>query len=382
MKSLSTYLEVLGLLFYLPKEEVGKYWSGLSSLQQEAFLTQAQSEGAGIFALWRLGEKAIGPYSEVILKKRNATMIFALQHEVILRRLFTFFEERNIRFALFKGTDLAYRVYPSPSLRSFGDIDIFFHPDDIDRARQELLKDGWIEEGHVGSVVHHHYAPMRRNGVMLEPHWTLSCFGETSPLAIWNYMNLVEKSACRYLLSPELYILTLARHASEGEYRITYISRLLLDCAMIIAKDGCDWNKLRAISAELGQPYAGNLLAAFPEFFPRKMVLEMDADADAAKAYRRIFEERGEHKSLNTSQVTVIRGGVFTVKWWKIRLSMLHPSNVRHKNHLPAHGCYFALILGYIKDISIKSFQFVRYTICPGDTATEYLKLIDRAEKK
>lgn len=215
---------------------------------------------------------------------------------------------------------------------------------------------------------------------MVEPHWTLSRFEGTSPEAIWQHVIAV--TSCRHILSPELNILTFTRHASEAQYRWLPISKLLLDCAMVMAHDGCDWAKLRELSAELGQPYAGNLLAAFPEFFPNELLEAMEADSDSAHAYRRIFEERDQQGEIDSSEVTVLGGGVFTLHWWKIRFSMLHPANIRRKYKLPSSGAPLRLAWAMIRDVAAKTCDFVKYSLHPHRDVQDFLALISRAEQR
>ncbi|MGB8643716.1 MAG: nucleotidyltransferase family protein [Anaerolineae bacterium] len=53
------------------------------------------------------------------------------------------FEREGIPFVLLKGSALAHLIYPEPSLRPFGDLDLLVHPQDAARLRPLFIQEGY-----------------------------------------------------------------------------------------------------------------------------------------------------------------------------------------------------------------------------------------------
>lgn len=84
--------------------------------------------------------------------KRLAARMLELYHTETLQNLFLeaelqhvlhAFHEANIAIILFKGPALAYTVYPQPDLRTYHDLDMLIHEDDLPRARDLLADMGY-----------------------------------------------------------------------------------------------------------------------------------------------------------------------------------------------------------------------------------------------
>lgn len=63
--------------------------------------------------------------------------------EAELQRVLHAFQEANIAIILFKGPALAYTVYPQPDQRTYHDLDMLIHEDDLPRARDMLADMGY-----------------------------------------------------------------------------------------------------------------------------------------------------------------------------------------------------------------------------------------------
>jgi len=58
------------------------------------------------------------------------------------RRIEKALRDRGLRVMLVKGALFADRIYPKPALRTFGDVDLLVHPDDMAAARTALAENG------------------------------------------------------------------------------------------------------------------------------------------------------------------------------------------------------------------------------------------------
>jgi hypothetical protein len=63
--------------------------------------------------------------------------------EAELQRVLRAFHEADIAIVLFKGPALAYTVYPQPQQRTYHDLDMLIHEDDLPRARDLLADMGY-----------------------------------------------------------------------------------------------------------------------------------------------------------------------------------------------------------------------------------------------
>lgn len=282
----------------------------------------------------------------------------AMQEEQELKRIYRIFAAHGVRFAPFKGADLAYRLYPDAALRTFCDWDIWIYPDDCNRALDVLAEDGWQVPGlyqkcdysSTGLDNFHHFPPHRRKSYLLEPHFSLSKFDDIDPVELWNFTADGPEGAGYRVLSPELNLLMLTQHASSRFFLHAQIPQLLTDAAMVMQKEKVDFAKLRKLSNRWHLPYPGNLLAAFPEFFSEELISEFDAAPDKTSLYRNLFELRGK---LGNSLSTAINmnkcadknefvGGVLK------KLFKLSPDTIRHIYHLPKHGAWGNVAWSYI----------------------------------
>jgi hypothetical protein len=69
--------------------------------------------------------------------------MWELRHQHVLTQLITALAERGVTPLLFKGTALAYDLYPNPVWRPRGDTDILVATQDIDAGREVLVAHGF-----------------------------------------------------------------------------------------------------------------------------------------------------------------------------------------------------------------------------------------------
>ncbi len=300
----------------------------------------------------------------------------ALRTECELKSLFMLLETNRIRFAPLKGVDLAYRAYPSPALRTFGDWDILFHPDDCDRMLTVLSNAGWSApyQRNYQHLEHHHFAPHYKNGRMLEPHWTLPRFQKVPPFDLWNYIVPERAGAYAHHLSPELNLLLLSRHMAACDYRHASIPKFLLDTAFLLRLQPLDWAVLRNMVQEWRMPYPGDLLAAWPEFFPEALWEAMRPEISTAIAFRKLFDMREECRSLSSAEWVMSRNDRGTFSWYRNRLEGLAPWRIRIKYQLPAQGACRRLLIAYCRDLGYKLSGFFRLRRNPQ--AKQYFNML------
>ena len=273
-----------------------------------------------------------------------------------LKRLYCVLAAHGLRFVPIKGADLAYRLYPDTALRVFGDWDIWFHPDDCERALAILAEDGWFPPEHytdshnaVIKSANHHFSPHIRGGYALEPHFTLANYAGVDPHEMWEHTMEYPAGDGQRVLTPEMNLLMLARHASSQSYYHAQIPKLLTDAAMVM-KEKLDYTRLHEMASHWRLPYPGDLFAGFPEFFPEEIIRKFKADSAKTAEFRAIFEMRGrlgepENEALLLSRFEAqgqVAGGV------RKHILSLSPDKMRLVYHLPKHGAYWRVLWAYL----------------------------------
>ena len=151
------------------------------------------------------------------------------------------------------------------------------------------------------------------------------------------------------ILSPEMNLLMLARHAASQSYYHAQIPKLLTDAAMVM-KAPVDFDVLRDLSDHWHLPYPGDLLAAFPEFFPAEQIDKFDADPAKAMDFRSLFELRanlGEQKNVSVLLSRYEQRGQVVGGIWK-HIRAHNPAKMRHIYQLPKHGAWGRVVWAYL----------------------------------
>ena len=307
-----------------------------------------------------------------------------------LKRFYRILSAHGLRFVPIKGADLVYRLYPDTALRSFVDWDIWFHPDDIERALAVLAEDGWrIPEFYSDAneaafkTAEHHFSPHVRGRNMIEPHFTLANFDDIDVYEMWEHTVDYPNGDGQRILSPEMNLLMLTRHAASQSYYHANIPKLLTDAAIIIRNENVDYEKLRNLAVRWHLPYPGDLLAAFPEFFPPDVIADFNADQKRTADFRRIFELRGklgkpENVSLFLSRRKV-KGKVLKGVLEIIRDH--NPSMIRRIYRLPKHGAWERVLWGYISWFGTRSWRAVFSSLRWNPNLKKYASLVESLEE-
>lgn len=288
-----------------------------------------------------------------------------------LKRLYRVLTDHDLRFVPIKGADLAYRLYPDAALRPYGDWDIWFHPDDCKRALAVLAEDGWNvpkyysgDHESVRKSEAHHFFPHVRGRCIVEPHFMLPNFKGIDLLEMWGHTADYPDGDGQRILSPEMNLLMLTRHAASKSYYHAQIPKLLTDTAMVL-KDPVDFDVLRKLAGRWHLPYPGDLLAAFPEFFPAELIEKFGADPKKTTEFRCIFEKRAELGEQNNVLLLLSRykhPGQIAKGIWK-HIGTNKPVKMRHLYHLPEHGAWGRLAWSYVRWFwtrSLRAWRWIR----------------------
>lgn len=318
----------------------------------------------------------------------QARQVKALLGARELKRLYGVLASHGLRFAPIKGADLAYRLYPDAALRVFCDWDIWFHPDDCERTLAVLAEDGWkVPECYTGgheavrSSCAHHFSPHVRGQHIIEPHFTLANFKEIALNEMWLQTLDYPDGDGQRVLSPEMNLLMLTRHAASRSYYHAQLPKLLTDTAMVMKNEKVNIDKLRELANKWKLPYSGDLLAAFPEFFPSNVIAEFKADSKKTEAFRRMFETRGrlgeqEDAALLLSRYEV-HGQIASGVLKHIRAHTL--SKMRLIYHLPEHGAWGRVLWAYVRWFWTRTWR-VHSWMQRDPVLREYAHLVETTE--
>lgn len=77
-----------------------------------------------------------------LAQEHRSVMARNLQAEAATLNVIRVFDEIGVRYRLLKGIALAHTVYPDPSARSFGDVDVLLHPVDFQQGLEAIIARG------------------------------------------------------------------------------------------------------------------------------------------------------------------------------------------------------------------------------------------------
>ena len=364
------------------------YYGGLNEAERAELDVQGKTFGMTAWFYRYLSkllpEEKKPEYQKIYRIRQIEAMIGARE----LKRLYGVLASHGLRFVPIKGADLAYRLYPDAALRVFCDWDIWFHPDDCGRALAVLAEDGW-EVPEVSSTNlavdqikgRHHFLGHVRGRYRIEPHFSLANFEKIAPDEMWSRTLDYPDGDGQRVLSPEMNLLMLTRHAASKLYFHAHLPKLLTDAAMVMKNEEVNFDKLRELANEWNLPYSGDLLAAFPEFFPSDLIAEFRADSKKAEAFRQIFETRGRLGKQETATLLLsryeLRGQIAGGLMMHIRAHT--PSKMRLVYHLPPHGVWGRVLWAYVCWFWTRTWR-VRSWIRRDPVLREYAYKVETAE--
>lgn len=326
-------------------------WNSLNETEKGELFIRLTTEGGGMCACHVLGNTFMKQMEGMDVMYREHVEHVEQQQKklsVFVREL----ERQHIRFALFKGADLAERIYPSPECRTYCDWDVIFHPDEISEALKFLRASGWCASREYGDLPQfHHYPQHVRDGITLEPHWSFLNLPQANATDLWNEMVPVENSLFHYCLSPELYIIVLCRHAAESGYGHVRSTKFLLDIGYLLkSSPQIDWGHIRDLCMRWNVPYAGNLLCVWQDFFPPAIVAAINPDYKIVGMFREVITEREKLGPIDHYTWVMNYNQANNGKsWMGNQISKFRPDMVRAMYAMPPHGHYVSLALNYFR---------------------------------
>lgn len=171
------------------------------------------------------------------------------------------FEENQVALISYKGPILAASIYGNLALREFIDLDILVHKNDIPRATELLIAQGYSREPHLTqaqeaffSKTQREYVFTREDGSVVELHWAVTPRVISFPLDpedLWRRREKVPFGGDTILtFSPEDLLLFLCVHGSKHFwYRLAWICDV---AELIRAEKSMDWGQLIERSSQLG----------------------------------------------------------------------------------------------------------------------------------
>ena len=315
----------------------------------------------------------------------------AAQGAHAIRQCFDELSAHGLRFAPVKGADLTWRVYPDAALRHGNDWDVWFHPDDCEKALDVLAETGWKAPDRytdrndaVFKTAQHHYSPHVRGGFTMEPHYTLSNFAGIDPHDMWAFTTELPDSGGRHALTPELNLLMLARHASSQTYYHAQLPKLLTDAAMVMRHDEVDFAKLRAMSDRWHLPYPGDLFAAFPEFFPAEVLAKFEANPERSALFRTIFEARGKLGEPDTTKLAFDRSRAKgnAAGFVTNHILWLSPTKIRSIYRLPKHGAWGSVVRCYADYFRTRTARVISSFLGRDRRMLDYCRLVESVESR
>ncbi len=382
----SALLQFLGVCIF---GDAPAFYNGLSEYERAEL--EAQGKHFGLTAWFYrylyevLPEEKCAEYQKLYQSRQ----VKAIQGKQELKRLYRMLAAQGLRFVPIKGADLAYRLYPDTALRVFNDWDIWFHPDDCEHALEVLKEDGWKVPDHYSDAngaafktSKHHFSPHVRGQYALEPHFTFANFDDVDLHEMWVHTMKYPAGVGQRVLSPEMNLLMLTRHAATRSYYHAQIPKLLTDAAMIIRNEKVDYAELRNMTIRWHLPYPGDLLAAFPEFFPENVIADFKANPKKAATFRQIFEIRGklgkqEGVSLFMGRLKV-RGQV--VKGGLKAILAHNPDMIRRIYHLPKHGAWGRVLWGYVCWFGSRGYHAVSSYLRWNPNLKKYTALVESVD--
>ena len=365
------------------------YYGGLNEAERAELDIQGRTFGMTAW-FYRYLSKVLPEEKRLAYQKiYQARQVKALLGAHELKRLYGVLASYNLRFVPIKGADLAYRLYPDTALRVFCDWDIWFHPDDCERALAVLAEDGWkvpelrktSSQSGTENDNYHHFQPYVRGGYVLEPHFTLSKFRDIDPIKMWEYTCCCTTGDGQHVLTPEMNLLMLARHASAQSFLHAQIPKLLTDVAMVLQNEKVDFTVLQRMSDRWNLPYPGDLFAAFPEFFPLDVVSSFMANSMAVANIRKLFVLRanlGKEVSValalkKCEDQGKVSKGILT------HILAHTPNRIRILYHLPEQGAWIRVFWGYVCWFGTRTWR-ARIWIRKNPVFLEYLHHLKDAE--
>lgn len=160
-------LEQKALLFLLGQNLFGTPTHELPEVDWQSVIKEANAQAVFAIAFEHYAKLPLDP--ELAKKVRMSLMQHAMSSASCFQDhtyLHNFVVAHNIPYCAIKGAASA-AYYPDPLLRSMGDVDFYVHPDDIERAKQAFVAEGFV----LDDANHPAHIGMAKGSKRLEMHF-------------------------------------------------------------------------------------------------------------------------------------------------------------------------------------------------------------------
>lgn len=228
-----------------------------------------------------------------------------------IHRLLT---ENGVPYVILKGCASA-EFYEEPTLRTMGDVDLYIRKEDLERVRQLLLADGYVQE----VEDHPNHWAFRRDRIDAEVHWAVTGVPTADNEIILDYLKGLMETASERTVGETLMVLPdafhhglvmllhMVSHMTAGGIGLRHLLDWLVFQNSMSERDflACFEEPLKRIRlwrfvqvlAAVGERYYGCMPRAFgadvPEALARSLVLDLfDAGNFGSKDANRLNESK------------------------------------------------------------------------------------------
>ena len=214
-----------------------------------ADLTRALAEGGPSLEALIL-EQQLGPLWHArtkvppFAKSRADAAMFYIRQTAALRDIDDLFEQRGIRYAVFKGAGIRDLIYDDPSVRVCWDIDVLVAPDQRTAAAGALVDAGYRLR--VDPMLASHEVTLTKDLVAIDLHWQLLRPGRTPPSMTSQMLERRARHGDAWTLSDADTLLVLLVHPTFSKHLSTSQMGLhrLADIALWLQKRRTEWPSL------------------------------------------------------------------------------------------------------------------------------------------
>jgi Uncharacterised nucleotidyltransferase len=252
-----------------------------------------------------------------------------IKHLLELEEISLLFEKAQAPVVFLKGSHLAFHVYPYPSLRPMGDIDIVVSYENIQKTIDTLLDSGYQSDYFIVEYVqkyHWHFPPFKKERKKtIELHWTLIQpklhTTETEEIMQWLFTETEEKqfgSSKALVFKPDALVFQLMLHYGLND-DINPSLKNLLDITVAIQKhkNEINWEVITGKILEtcfvrrfvlIGWLARNTVGANIPDYFFQKLNVKLTEEVTDL-ALNRIFhfsevDFLGKHTDLYNANLT------------------------------------------------------------------------------
>ena len=274
-------------------------------------------------------------YHAAFQEKQFMAMMRGAGHEHELERLKELYERHKIAFIPLKGSVIR-TLYPESWMRTSSDIDILFHPEDLERAEKLAIEELGYKKG---KETHHDHSLHTPGNVHVEFHFDLveddRALRAKELLAnVWQYAAPIEEGRSEYVLSEAMFYFYHTAHTAKHIKWAGVGMRPFLDLWLINGREDRDDEGRRLLLEQSGLCRFAEVSDELIEYWfgDKKEV------SDAAKKLELFVLNSGTYGSME-NRITIVyesHGGTRGYVLMRVflpydMLAMLYPIIKKHK---------------------------------------------------